>query len=157
MFVIVARISAVVFADLSSRRVKDVVFDWKDILNFKGETGPYLQYTHARISSILRKYGRPVEANVDFSVLADDISIPVVKALENLPRVILHAADACEPSAVATYLLGLASAFNTFYHEHRVLTDDERLVRARVLMIAGVQQALKNGLMLLGMKAPERM
>jgi arginyl-tRNA synthetase len=150
-------IGAVVFADLSSRRVKDVVFDWKDILNFKGETGPYLQYTHARISSILRKYGKPVEPGVDFAVLADDISIPVVKALENLPRVIQRAAETREPSLIATYLLGLASAFNTFYHEHRVLTGDERLARARILLISCVRQALKNGLWLLGMRAPERM
>ena len=150
-------IGAVVFADLSSRRVKDVVFDWKDILNFKGETGPYLQYTHARISSILRKYGRPIGADVDSVVLADDISISVVKALENLPRIIQRAAETFEPSLIATYLLALASAFNTFYHEHRVLTDDERLARARILMIDCVRQALKNGLALLGMGAPERM
>ncbi len=150
-------IGAVVFADLSSRRVKDIVFDWNDILNFKGETGPYLQYTHARICSIQRKYGRPAETDVDFSALADDVSLAVVKALENLPREIRRAADTCEPSVISTYLLRLAGALNTFYHEHRVLADDERLARARILLIDGVRQALANGLALLGMKAPARM
>jgi arginyl-tRNA synthetase len=150
-------IGAVVFADLSSRRVKDVVFKWADILNFKGETGPYLQYSHARICSILRKSGRTVETDVDFSALVDEFTTPVVKALEDLPRAILRAAEMCEPSLIATYLLNLASAFNTFYHQHRVITDDERLARARTLLIDGVRQALKNGLGLLGIKAPERM
>jgi len=146
-----------VFADLSTRRVKDVTFKWADILNFKGETGPYLQYSHARICSILRKSGRAVQTDVDFSALTDEFSIPVVKALEDLPRATIRAAEMCEPSLVATYLLNLASAFNTFYHQHRVITDDERLSRARMLLIDGVRQVLNNGLALLGISVPERM
>jgi arginyl-tRNA synthetase len=98
-----------------------------------------------------------VETDVDFSALVDEFTTPVVKALEDLPRAIIRAAEMCEPSLTATYLLNLASAFNTFYHQHRVITDDERLARARTLLIDGVRQALKNGLGLLGIKAPERM
>jgi len=148
---------AVIFAGLNKKRAKDMVFDWGEVLNFRGDTGPYLQYTHARICSILRKYGRTVSSEVDFAALSDEYSIALVKEIERFPHVLVLAARECEPSVLCGYLLKLCSALNIFYQHNRVLTDDERLSAARILLVDATRQVIRNGLALLGIQAPERM
>jgi len=150
-------IGAVLFADLSTRRIKDVAFDWDEVLNFDGETGPYVQYTHARFCSVLRKYGKLIEVDVDFSLLKAKEELAVVRLLEGFPRTVKAAADQYEPSLIARHLLDLSTEANRFYNTCRVMGEDEALTRARILLVAAVKTVLAKGLVLLGMKAPEEM
>ncbi|MCI0588753.1 MAG: arginine--tRNA ligase [Planctomycetes bacterium] len=149
-------VGAVVFHDLKNARVKDVVFDWKEVLNFDGETGPYLQYTHARLCSILRKAPvAPDPAKTDFGLLAD--AGDLLPVLAEFPRAVAEAGDRYEPSILSTYLLDLAQRANGFYRDHRVIGEDEALMRARLLLVEGARATLRVGLGLLGVAAPEEM
>lgn len=151
-------IGAVIFADLDSRRARDIVFDWDEVLNFNGETGPYVQYTHARYSSVLRRFeGDLPPADVDFDLLNEPETLEVAKCLERYPNVIQKAADEHEPSTIAIYLIELCTVANRFYNVHHVITEDAKLTRARVALVYAIKSVLASGLTLLGMKAPERM
>ncbi len=151
-------VGAVVFNDLKSRRIKDVSFDWNELLNFDGRTGPYLQYTHARICSILRKHGEDVRADVDFTRLGEKAERALVTRVASFSQRIRNAARDYEPSLISEYLLDLAEEFNSYYANHRILLDDDADLRAaRVLLADVVRMVLRNGLKLLGLQAPERM
>lgn len=154
-------IGAIVFNDLKNTRIKDVVFDWDSMLSFKGETGPYLQYTHARTCSILRKWDREVAADVDFALLGDPEEFEMSKILARYPQVIGRAAEAYEPSVVAGYLLEVAASFNKYYTDltnHKVADESApELSRARVLMADCVRRVLAGGLRILGIRPIERM
>jgi arginyl-tRNA synthetase len=150
-------IGAVVFADLSTRRIKDINFEWEKVLTFEGETGPYVQYTHARACSVLRKANQPVRAEVDCTPLTPDEDFALVRLLVDYPAVLRRAAEHYEPFFVADYLLTLAEAFNKYYHNYRILTDDARLREARLLLVKAVQIILHSGLHMLGIKALEEM
>ncbi|KAA3596905.1 MAG: arginine--tRNA ligase [Candidatus Scalindua sp. AMX11] len=150
-------IGAIIFSELCTKRVKDVLFDWDVILNFDGETGPYVQYTHARMCSILRKYGESVTTSVDYNLLKEDDEIVLIKQLEGFPFAISRAADNYEPSILSNHLLDLCSTFNRYYQHHRILTDDNELRKARILLIDAIRQVIQNGLSILGLKSPERM
>ncbi len=151
-------IGAVVYADLDSRRMRDVVFDWDEILNFNGETGPYVQYTHARYCSVLRRYeGALPPSEADLSLLREPESVAVVRCLERYPARIRSAAEACEPSLIAGFLIELCTEANRFYNAHRVISDDLTLTRARVALVYSITVVLAAGLHLLGLRAPEEM
>jgi arginyl-tRNA synthetase len=151
-------IGAVIYADLDSRRMRDVVFDWDEVLNFNGETGPYVQYTHARYCSVLRKYGKAIPpSDVDLSLLTEPETIAVVKHLEQFPSQIRSAAETYEPSLIASYLIELCTEANRFYNAHRVVSEDEALTTARIALVYAITLVLAGGLRLLGMKAPEQM
>ena len=150
-------IGAVIFAKLSNRRIKDVTFSWDEILNFEGETGPYVQYTHVRACSVLEKYGRPVDPNVDLAALAEPEESELAKTLARFGETVRRAAEENEPSLIARYLLDLCSQFNNYYHKHRVLGNSEDLTNARVMLVDCIRQSLANGMRLLGLRAPEKM
>lgn len=151
-------IGAVVYADLDSRRTRDVVFDWGEILNFNGETGPYVQYTHARYCSVLRRYGGAVPpSGADLSLLTEPETVAVVKCMERFPERIRNAAETCEPSLIAGFLIELCTEANRFYNAHRVISDDAALTRARIALVYSITAVLAAGLHLLGLKAPEEM
>ncbi len=150
-------IGAVIFADLCTKRGKDVVFDWDEVLNFEGETGPYVQYTHARLCSILRKHGKPVTIPVKFELLKEDEAAVLIKTLSQFPSIIQRSAESYEPSLVGNYLIDVCGNLNRFYNAHRVLSDDEELTSARIFLVDATRQVIKNGLTILGMKAPEQM
>ena len=151
-------VSAVVFADLDSRRIRDIVFDWDEVLNFDGETGPYIQYTHARFCSMLRKYGGPVDRTADLRGLVADAEMRVAKHLARFPQCLDHATRDSEASYVASYLIELATVANKFYNDVPVLVEsDAALKDARIALVESVRQALRTGLFLLGMQAPEEM
>ncbi|MDR4507573.1 MAG: arginine--tRNA ligase [Candidatus Brocadiaceae bacterium] len=150
-------IGAVIYADLCSKRTKDVLFDWDEVLNFDGETGPYIQYTHARLCSILRKYGKQVSTDIQYELLKEDETFVLIKSLWHYPSTIQRAARYYEPSLICNYLIDVCSHVNKFYNSHRVLSDDEALAKARILLVDATRQVVKNGLRVLGMKAPEQM
>ncbi|AZR74187.1 arginine--tRNA ligase [Anoxybacter fermentans] len=151
-------VGAVFFADLKNTRIKNVPFDYDKILSFEGETGPYLQYTHARITSLLKKGEEQLDLDkIDFDQLKEPEEMAVIKTVGEFPAKIQEAAQKLEPSIIAKYLISLAAAFNTFYNAHRIITDDLTLTRARLALALAVKITLRNGLKLLGIKAPDQM
>lgn len=150
-------IGAVIFQELFNNRIKDYVFSWDKTLSFEGETGPYVQYTYARTCSLLRKADVEIDDDVDFSVFTDSDSFNAIKKLEGFKEAVLNAHDKYEPFMVTRYIVGLAQEFNRFYHECPIITDDERVKKARLLLTLTVNRVLKKGMELLGMEAPEKM
>ncbi|MGR3317364.1 MAG: arginine--tRNA ligase [Candidatus Anammoxibacter sp.] len=150
-------IGAIVFSDLKNRRIKDVNFVWDDILNFDGETGPYVQYTHARLCSVIKKYGKEVRTDVDFALLSETEDFALVKKLEQFPPAIKRASEAFEPSILVNYLLEVCSTMNHYYNQCRIISDDSPLTDARVVLVDCVRQVINNGLLIIGMETPERM
>jgi arginyl-tRNA synthetase len=168
-------VGAIIFNDVKNSRIKDITFDWDEILNFNGETGPYLQYTHARITSLLNNFrevhgylafpgsgearggrkisGPPAEGELGFGDEGYDLALLV----NDFEEAVLRAAREFEPSVISRHLLELASAFNAFYNKHRVVTEDRNLSLARALVVAAVRDTLGKGLELLGIKALEEM
>ena len=150
-------IGAVVYADLSNNRIKDIDFHWDRALNFDGETGPYVQYTHARCCSVLRKAADVQLPEADYAALADDEAQALLRLLSRFPDVIVEAADKYEPSMITRAVTDIAQAYNKFYYEHRILDDDPAAAAARVALTKAVKDVIKTGLWLIGIEAPERM
>ena len=150
-------IGAVIYADLQNNRIKDIDFSWERALSFDGETGPYVQYTHARCCSALRKAEGLPEAAPDYSALADDYAQELLRQLSRFPETVREAAQRYEPSIITRAVTELCKAYNKFYYENRILDDDAGVRQARLLLTRAVKDTVKTGLFLIGMEAPERM
>jgi arginyl-tRNA synthetase len=154
-------IGAVMFQELSNNRIKDYTFSWDEVLNFDGETGPYVQYTHARACSVLRNAGADIEklaaGHIDWSYICSDAAYGLVKLIYRFPETVAEAADKFEPSVVTRYIVDVAQGFNKFYHDEHILTDNEDERNAKLLLTFAAMQTIRNGLALLGIKAPEKM
>lgn len=150
-------VGAVIFWALSNNRIKDVVFSWERALNFDGETGPYVQYTHARCKSVLRKAGQTLPEQVDYSCLADAEAQRAARLVLDFPQVVREACNRYEPSLVTRHIVDIAQAYNKFYYEHRILDEDAAVQGARLALTEAVSTVLAVGLSLLGIAAPDRM
>jgi len=155
-------IGAIIFWDLLHDRIKDIVFEWDKVLDFEGETGPYVQYAHSRACSILKKAKLKVEelklTKDCFALLNKKEEIKLVKLLGEFGFVIKESAIHYKPSILARYLIEVAQAFNEFYHSCPCLKEkNENLKKLRLLLVFASKQVLSNGLRLLGIKAPESM
>ncbi len=151
-------IGAVIFNDLSNNRIKDEVFDWDVMLNFQGETGPYIQYIYVRTKSVLEKAGYiPNFEDIDVSTLNDEQSIETIKTIYNFEDVLKQVTDKNEPSILSRYLIDLAQNFSSFYNANKIITDDKKLQDARLYLTYAVGTILKSGASLLGIEMPDRM
>ncbi|MFH0888291.1 MAG: arginine--tRNA ligase [Planctomycetota bacterium] len=154
-------IGAIIFNDLKNKRIKDVDFDWAQILSFDGETGPYLQYTHTRLASLLEKYNqltsnlKPPTSN--FILLNTPEDIAIIKMLGEFPNIIQQSAEQYEPSILSNYLLSLSSLFNHYYQYHRIISDDKELSVARIALVYHLKGIFSQGLTLLGITPLEKM
>ena len=151
-------IGAVIFNDLANSRVKDEIFDWDTILNFQGETGPYIQYTYVRTKSVIEKAGEvPEISDVKISLLLDDASSKILKLIYNFEDILIQVTEKNEPSILSRYLIDVAKAYSNFYNENKILGDDKDVQNARVYLTYAVGKILKTGAGLLGIEMPDKM
>lgn len=151
-------VGAIIFNDLSNSRIKDEIFDWDMLLNFQGETGPYIQYIYVRTRSLLEKAGYvPDLENINFSKLQEKEAVETLKLLYRFNEFVTLAADKNEPSIISRYLIDVAQNFSTFYNEHKIITEDKAVQDARLALTYAVGTVLKSGVTLLGMEMPNKM
>jgi arginyl-tRNA synthetase len=151
-------VGAVVFDTLSAARIKDITFSFDRVLNFDGETGPYVQYTFARCCSLLRRAEFDYKSErKDFSALDNEEAFAAAKLLYSFPETVMRACGKNEPYIITKYITELAKAMNKYYYEHRIITDDQPGSAARLLLSECVKTVIKTGLSLIGVGAPERM
>ncbi len=150
-------IGAIIFNDLYNSRIKDVVFSWDRMLNFEGETGPYVQYSCVRANSVLEKGGEIDFNNIDFSILTDDASIQIIKLLYNYKDKIIEAGNKYEPFILTRHLVNIAQSFNKFYHDNPIIVSCEKTKNARLALVYCVKTVLEKGLSLLGISTPNKM
>ena len=148
-------VGSVIFHDLKNDRLNTFDFNLEEVVRFEGETGPYVQYTHARAVSLLEKAGFVPSETADYA-LNDDISWEVVKLVQKYPETVLSAGEKYEPSVIAKHAIKLAQAFNKYYAHTKILADDEQK-EARLALVYAVTVLLKEDLRLLGLHAPDKM
>lgn len=151
-------IGAIIFNDLSGARIKDEIFDWNTILNFQGETGPYIQYTYVRTKSVLEKVNKvPKFKEINLEKIADESSQNIIKLLYHFEETLKQVTNKEEPCILARYLIDLSKAFSNFYNENKIMVDEKELQDARVYLTYSVGKVLKIGAGLLGIQMPSKM
>lgn len=155
-------IGAVIFQELSNNRIKDYVFSWDKVLDFNGETGPYVQYTYARAASLMRRadagaLAKADAADIDVTYIRSDAAYELVKLLEAFPAVVVEAAEKYEPSVVTRHIVDIAQSFNRFYHDEHIIVENIEEQAAKLALAKAAKNTIKNGLGLLGIQCPERM
>ena len=151
-------VGAVIFNDLSNNRVKDEIFDWDTILNFQGETGPYVQYTYVRTQSILRKAeNTPSFRDVNVEKIDDNYSVNILKLIYDFENILVEVTKKEEPSILSRYLIDLAKAFSNFYNENKIIGEEKEVENARLYLTKVVGEILKTGASLLGIEMPDKM
>jgi arginyl-tRNA synthetase len=151
-------VGAIIFHDLYNQRIKDVSFKWDKVLNFDGETGPYVQYTYVRCASILRNVSdfNP-KTDIDYSKLLDDEAVALLKEISRFPQVVEDAAEKYEPCVVARFAMDVAQSFSRFYNACRINVEDDAVRNARVKLVYLTKNTLRDALDLLGIQCPEQM
>jgi arginyl-tRNA synthetase len=149
-------IGAVIFNDLMNDRVKNVEFDWDKVLNFEGDSGPYVQYCQVRCRSLIKKYGKPIEAKFKIDLESNEEKA-LVKHLLTLDHTLKTAFNNYKPNIVTQYLLDLCQVFGNFYHKHRILGESPDVEASRMTLIQCTQHVFEKALSVLNMSAPEAM
>lgn len=150
-------VGAIIFHDLYNQRIKDVSFNWDKVLNFDGETGPYVQYTYCRCASILRNVSFDETSEIDYSQLLDNESIALLKEINRFPQVVKDASEKYEPCIISRFAMDVAQSFSRFYNANKVNVEDDALRNARVKLVSMTKRTLKDALDLLGIECPEQM
>ncbi len=151
-------IGAIIFNDLANSRIKDEIFDWNQILNFQGETGPYIQYTYVRTKSVLEKVDYlPKVEEIKEEKLLDEYSQSIIKLIYSFEDILIQVTQKDEPSILARYLIDLAKAYSSFYNENKIITQNKEVQDARIYLTYSVGKVLKIGAKLLGIEMPNKM
>lgn len=158
-------IGAVIFNDLSNSRIKDEIFDWNTILNFQGETGPYIQYTYVRTKSIIEKSGNKFEdiqnsdifRNIKLEYLQDEETQNILKLIYNFEEILKQVTEKNEPSILSRYLIDVAKAYSSYYNNNKIIVEDTDIKNARIFITYATGKILEIGASLLGIKMPDKM
>ena len=150
-------VGSVIFFALQNSRIKDIEFRYDKVLNFDGETCPYVQYTHARCLSVLAKAGDVDLSAADYGCLDDNVSKDVVRALQRYPSLLVDAADKYEPSLITRHVVDLAQLYNKFYFDNKILTAPACVREARLALTRAVATVIENGMRILGIRLPDKM
>lgn len=151
-------IGAIIFNDLANSRIKDEIFDWDAILNFQGETGPYIQYMYVRTKSVLEKAGYIPEYNEPLvKNLLDKDSMNVINLIYQFEDTLIQVTEKNEPSILSRYLINLAKEYSSFYNNNKIITEDKNVQDARLYLTYAVGNILKTGANLLGIQMPNKM
>ena len=151
-------IGAIIFNDLSNSRIKDEVFDWEQILNFQGETGPYMQYIFVRTKSILDNSKFKIQTeDVAIDKLLDDEAIAVIKNIYQFEETLINVTEKNEPYLLSKYLIELSKNYSSFYNNHKILVEDNKTANARLYLTYMTNIVLKNGANILGIEMPDKM
>ena len=151
-------IGAIIFNNVSTNRVKDEIFDINEMLNFQGETGPYIQYTYVRTNSVLKKVANiPDAGKINVNNLQDEYSQNIIKLIADFENILIQVTKKEEVSILAKYLIELSKAFSSFYNENKIIGEESEVQDARVYLTYCVNKVLKTGAELLGIKMPEKM
>ncbi len=149
-------VGAIIFTYLKNNKEKDIVIDWNEMLSFEGETGPYVQYAYARGNSVLEKAG-DIKLDVDYDLLKSDEEFKLIKALSNFNNILIEAIDRLEPFVVTRYAIDIAKRFNKFYFECPILTSEQNIKDARLLLVKTTNQVIKNAMSMIGIKVVSKM
>ena len=148
-------IGAVKYNDLRENRLSDIYFDWGKMLDFSGDSAPYLQYTHARLKSILRK--ARITKKADLEQLDSETEMALIRKMAEFPEIVKRSAEILFTNGIAKYLYEMANLANKYYESTQILTDKDISRRnARLVLIESVASVMKSGLGLLGIKAPDK-
>ena len=151
-------IGAIIFNDLANSRIKDEIFDWDTVLNFQGETGPYVQYIFVRTKSVLENAKKlPKKEEIDLKDLQEDEAIEIIKNIYNFEDVLKNVTEKNEPYLLSRYLIELAKNYSAFYNNYKILNQEENKTNARVYLTYMVNIVLEKGANLLGIKMPDKM
>lgn len=151
-------IGAIVFSNIGTTLIKDQIFDWDTILNFNGETGPYVQYTYVRTKSVLSNVEKlPSIEDINIEQLNNKEAIKIIKSIYNFQETVYEATEKNEPSILARYLIDLSKAYSSFYNEYKIMSDDIDEKNARVYLTYITGLILKIGMNLLGISMPDKM
>ncbi len=151
-------IGAVIFNNLATTIIKDQIFDWDEVLNFNGETGPYIQYTYVRTKSVLDNVESiPNVECIQAEYLTDDKSMELIKNIYEYSNILKSATLKNEPSILAKYLLNLAKSYSSFYNENKIIVEDNQIQNARVYITYMTKIILEQGMKLLGIEMPDKM
>ncbi len=150
-------IGAILFQELFNQRIKDYTFNWDRTLSFEGETGPYVQYTHARANSLLEKGNFNPEDKISLEKLTSDDETNIIRMLYDFPDIVVDAMEKNEPFYITRQIVEIAKAFNTFYNSTQIITDDEEAKKTRLALVYSTKTVIKTGLGLLGIDAPNKM
>ncbi len=151
-------IGAVIFNNLATTIIKDQIFDWKNVLNFQGETGPYIQYTYVRTQSVLEKVSKiPNADEIETELLTDELSNNIIKLIYSFNETLVLVTEKNDPSILSRYLIDLAKKFSAFYNENKIIVKDQKIQDARIYLTFAVGKTLEIGASLLGIKMPNRM
>ncbi len=151
-------IGAVIFNNLATSRVKDEIFDIDEMLNFQGETGPYIQYTYVRTKSVLEKAEYiPKLKDVNVDALNDEYSQNIITLIYNFNDILKQVLEKSEPSILSRYLIDLAKAFSSFYNENKIICENKNVQDARIYLTYITGKILKQGALLLGIEMPDKM
>jgi len=149
-------VSAIIFNDLKNYRANDIEFNLEDMVNFVGQTGPYLQYTSVRISSILDDVSVDT-SKIDYDLYTQESSYDLIKTIDEYQDILIKSKEEYAPSVLAKYLLSLASYFNSYYAKEKVMVDDALERNSKLFLISIVRHILNDGMKLLGMKVIKKM
>ncbi|PIE76876.1 MAG: arginine--tRNA ligase [Clostridiales bacterium] len=151
-------IGAIVFQELFNNRIKDYTFSWQSAMAFEGETGPYVQYAHARANTLIEKADDvTIDGTCDYALLGDEASSLLARRIYQFPKAIVDAMEGNEPSRITRYVVALAQDFNKFYQQNHINVADPALKKARLELVCAAKQTIKNALRLIGVQAPDKM